>query len=82
MMFKSGYCKDLHDTRTFTVFQTLAFFLCQGGLDIMYLKNRFELGKSKVDEKLEVLHKMVCHKSINLSHADIVEKQAKLGPRA
>ena len=65
----------------FFLFATM-FLQFQGGLDVMYLKNRYEQGKAKVEEKLIDCHDFTSHRTITLSHGDVVQKQAKLGQSA
>ena len=54
----------------------------QGGLDMQYLSQRYNRGKEAVEQLMEKRHTTVTHRSINLAHGDIVEKQASLGPAA
>ena len=49
---------------------------------MQYLSSRYSKGKDSAQDFMEKRHATVCHKSVNLAHGDIVEKQASLGPAA
>ena len=55
-------------------FQTILVFkpsLLQGALDIQYLQNRFEKGKTKVEQFMAKKHRYVTLSSLTDVHADL-----------
>ncbi|CAK9061212.1 Modification methylase ScrFIA [Durusdinium trenchii] len=54
----------------------------QGGLDMKYLKDRYDRGVQKVSELMNDRHVFATYSSAVLAHADIVQKQASLGSSA
>ena len=54
----------------------------QGGMDLKYLEDRFLRGKEAVKRILASKHSYSLHGSLNLAHADLVQKQAELGHKA